>query len=202
MTTQVRLSHITPSSARGLHRLHSVRGPGSPPLAPSPSLPSSALHASRWAPAPTDAQGPVPSPSVRLPQPPPGPPPSTSQPSPRLPPPIGVARNGSYIPINAAGLPQPPHISGQAAVSDSGTASTDPPLPSEPAGPLSPDPPLPLSPPPKHPLPPPPDRPSGTSRPPPKDFGFPPHLPGLSLMLPAFKCWICNAVSGCDTHCI
>ena len=130
-----------------------------------------------------DGHRPSPLPNVRLPQPPPGPPPSTSKPSSLpLPPPIGLLRNGSYIPVQASGVTQPPHIPNQAAVS----GSTDPPLPSEPAGPLSPDPPLPLSPPPKHPLPPPPERPSAYSKPPQKSFGFPPHLPGLSFLPVAF----------------
>ena len=174
----------TPSSTRGLHRLHSVRGPGSPPLAPSPSLPTSTLHTgSRWTSLPADGHRPSPLPHVRLPQPPPGPPPSTSTPSSLpLPPPIGLLRNGSYIPVQASGVTQPPHVPNQAAVS----GSSDPPLPSEPAGRLSPDPPLPLSPPPKHPLPPPPERPSAYGKPPQKDFGFPPHLPGLSCLPVAF----------------
>ncbi|KAL0033139.1 hypothetical protein WJX79_005261 [Trebouxia sp. C0005] len=169
----------TPSSTRGLHRLHSVRGPGSPPLAPSPSLPTTTLHTgSRWASLPADGHRPSPLPNVRLPQPPPAPPPSTSKPSSLpLPPPIGLLRNGSYIPVQASGATQPPHVPILAAVS----GSTDPPLPSEPAGPLSPDPPLPLSPPPKHPLPPPPERPSVYIRPSQKDFGFPPHLPDLHV---------------------
>ncbi|DBB04664.1 hypothetical protein WJX77_006462 [Trebouxia sp. C0004] len=171
--------YSTPSSTRGLHRLHSVRGPGSPPLAPSPSLPISTLHtASRWACLPADGHRPSPLPKVRLPQPPPGPPPPTSKPSLLpLPPPIGLLRNGSYIPVQTSEITQPPLVPNQAVVS----GSTDPPLPSEPAGPLSPDPPLPLSPPPKHPLPPPPERPSAHSKPPPKDFGFPPHLPDMHV---------------------
>ena len=176
--------YVTPSSSRGLHRLHSVRGPGSPPLAPSPSLPNSTLHTgSRWTSLPADGHGPSPLPNVRLPQPPPGPPPSTSKPSSLpLPPPVGLLRDGSYIPVQASGVTQPPPVPNQAAVS----VSSDPPLPSEPAGRLSPDPPLPLSPPPKHPLPPPPERPSAYGKPPQKDFGFPPHLPGLSCLPVAF----------------
>ncbi|KAL3148229.1 hypothetical protein ABBQ38_013701 [Trebouxia sp. C0009 RCD-2024] len=185
----------TPATQRSLHRLHAVRGPSSPPLAPSPSAPPGLLGRfmplppALPPPPPMPAQppaGPAPPPKPAGPAPPPYPPPPGPILGPRPPPPqhARVSPVGAGLGVQASSAAVP---AVQAPGRPAGLASPDtsPPLPLSPDPPplpLSPPPPTPLPPPPQ-PLPPPPQQavPSSACRPPLKDYGFPPHLPELNL---------------------